>query len=462
MNSPSPDLDHLEDLAARGELSSNIVGFCRFLRGRGAGVGPAEEADALRALDRSGVADPARFRAALRVCLAKSTGEQAIFDDEFDRYWNVWDRAAELGQPPPDERREPERGNDGDAQAPPRASAQGPAIVEWLQRGAQAGDEEETAGYSPVEVLTKRDFRGFGIEELSDLERSVKLIARILAKRFRRRYCYSRSGGKLDLRRTLRRNLRRGGEMMEISYRRRRRQRLKLVLLCDVSRSMDLYSRFFVQFIYAFQAACRRIETFAFSTSLRRITEALSEDDFEVVLDRLARDVPQWSGGTRIGACLDTFLKSRGDAVLDRRTVVLILSDGWDTGDIELLTASMRDIRRRAQCVIWLNPLVGYEGYSPDTAGMEAALPYVDLFASAHNIASLRQLAESLGQLRGRSHGWRGRRNRVAAKQDKGEWSVESRDGDTMSGEDIPTSARNLAALAQELQEKRASRTNSE
>ena len=452
-------LDHLEDLAVRGELSSNVVGFCRLLRSRGTGVGPAEEADALFALDRIEVADPARFRAALRVCLAKSAGEQAIFDDEFDRYWNVWDRAAELGQPPPDERPEPQRGNDGDAQTQPQSSA----ILKWLERGAQADGEEEAAAYSPVEVLTKRDFRGFGSAELDDLRRVVTVIARILAKRFRRRYRYSRTRGKLDLRRTLRRNLRRGGEMMEISYRRRRRQRLRLVLLCDVSRSMDLYSRFLVQFIYAFQGACQRIETFAFSTSLRRITEALDEEDFEVVLDRLARDVPQWSGGTRIGACLDSFLKSHGDAVLDRRTVVLILSDGWDTGDIELLSGSMRDIGRRAQCVIWLNPLVGYEGYRPDTAGMKAALPYVDLFASAHNIASLRELAERLSRLRGRSDGWRcGRRGRVASQHDEGKSSDQSRDLDAMSGARAPTSARNLAILAQELQEKRASRTNSE
>ena len=161
---------------------------------------------------------------------------------------------------------------------------------------------------------------------------------------------------------------------------------------------MDLYSRFLIQFIYAFQSAYRRIETFAFSTSLHRITQLLKEDDLAPVLEALSRAVPNWSGGTKIGASLSAFLDQHGGLV-DRHTAVLIMSDGWDTGEIELLQASMDEIQRRARCLIWLNPLMGSPTYEPSCRGMLAALPFVDILASAHNLDSLRQLVRHLGKI---------------------------------------------------------------
>ena len=386
------------DLALRGELSSNVVGFCRLLRREGSGVGSAEAAEALLALETVDLGEESQFCAAMRACLAKSQREQEIFDARFNAYWKVWNRA---GEPLGGDDDAPEGDENRDMRRVPNQQPALKALTAWL-KGEKNTEEEETAGYSPFEVLAQRDFAGFRADELDEIGRLVILIARHLAKRFNRRYRDSARRGRLDVRRTLRRNLRRGGELIDLTFRRRRRRKLKLVLLCDVSRSMDLYSSFLIQFVYAFQLAYRRVETFAFSTSLRRISDALDSENLDEVLVALSREVPQWSGGTRIGVSLQSFLDEYGDLLLDNQTAVIVLSDGWDTGDTEILRDAMRDIHRRSLAVLWLNPLLGSEDYRPDTRGMRAALPHVDVFAPAHNAASLKELATIIGRLQTR------------------------------------------------------------
>ena len=199
--------------------------------------------------------------------------------------------------------------------------------------------------------------------------------------------------GRVDLRRTLRANLSRG-DFIELKYRRRKLRKARLVLLCDVSGSMDLYSRFLLQFLFALQRAFERVETFTFSVRLTRVTEHLRARSYRDVLRKLA-EVRDWSGGTRIGDSLAEFNRQWGSLV-DRRTIVILLSDGWDTGDPELLASELLRIKRRAGRVIWLNPLLGNPSYEPLTRGMAAALPLVDDFAAAHNLAALRNLAGKL------------------------------------------------------------------
>jgi len=219
------------------------------------------------------------------------------------------------------------------------------------------------------------------------------LIARRLARRISRRRRPVRRRGRVDLRRTLRANLMRA-DLIELRFRARKRKKTKLVLLCDVSGSMDLYSRFLVQFLFAVQRVFRRVETFTFSTRLTRISEHLKSRSYRQVLRRLA-EVRDWSGGTRIGDSLAEFNREWG-RIVDKRTIVIVLSDGWDTGDPDVLAAELLRIKRRAGRVIWLNPLLGNPSYEPLTRGMAAALPLVDHFASAHNLASLRELANKL------------------------------------------------------------------
>lgn len=370
------------------ELSANILAFCRFLRRKGFALGPAEEADALRALEAlTPFGNPEAFRLTLRAALTRSRSQQLAFDELYAQYFRELDKALNS------KRKEgaPEK-KAGKKQ--PQPSLQ--ALKSWLHGNRQQEDTTELATYSAGETLTRKDFSAFTEDELGEVVRVIHLIARSLALRFSRRKAKSKTPAGLDLRRTLRLNLRRGGEILDLAFRKPQRHRQQIVLLCDVSKSMDLYSRFLVQFIFAFQNAYRRIETFVFSTSLHRVTRQLKQRDYHSALEDLADAVPGWSGGTRIGESLHTFVEQYAGKLLNRQTIVIILSDGWDTGDARLLADSMRKIHGKAAKVIWLNPLAGSPDYRAEVKGMQAALPFIDVFASAHNVESLRQIVKYL------------------------------------------------------------------
>ncbi len=371
-------------------LAANVVGFCRLLRARGLAVGPQEAADALRALVSVDVGDRREVYLALRAVLASGPDAQQLFDEAFWQYWG----------PRPEPDLLPAPAQEGTLALDAR-QALDRVLLEW-QDATEAQDDgegERLPAYSPVEALTRKDFSTFTPDELNEMARIVVAIARRVATRLSRRTRRSARGHLVDLRRTMRHSLRRGGEILEILRRERKVQKSRIVLLCDVSGSMDLYSRFLIQFVYALQHATGRVETFVFSTSLSRITGQLAHEDLRAALDAVARQVPDWSGGTKIGRSLRDFLDHYG-ALLDRRTVVIIISDGWDTGDVDVLEAAMDELHRRAAKVIWLNPLLASPGYEPICQGMRVALPYVDVFAPAHNLESLRRLERYLGTRR--------------------------------------------------------------
>jgi len=391
---PEPYL--YEDFALRRAMSSNLVGFCRHLRNQGLLSGLGEQMDALRALDQIPLREEEPFRMALRTSLAKSSREQEIFDEHFRKFWYVWESSEEFYRKPPGEEEE-ERAKIRVIDERQQKSTY-LSINDWMNQESESEEVKEAAGYSPFEVDTERDFSQFGNEELQDVITLINEIGKRLATRFSRRMRHSKRHGPMDLRRTMHQSLRRGGDLLDLMHRRRRRQRLKLVLICDVSKSMDLYSRFLIQFIYAFQTVYRRIETFVFSTSLHRITDQLKEQSMDEAVARLSENVPDWSGGTKIGASLKQFVDDFSLKVVDPATVVLVISDGWDTGEVELLSESMAHLNRSSRSLIWLNPLKGSPDYEPTTRGMQAALPHLDLFASAHNLNSLRNLIRELMQ----------------------------------------------------------------
>ncbi len=266
-------------------------------------------------------------------------------------------------------------------------------FAEWTDFGEGEGEPIGLPGLSDIEALMGKDFSAFAAEELEEVARLAAQLARRLATRRSRRLTPSRRHGRVDLRRTMRGSLTRG-EPVELARRQRKILKTKLVVLCDVSGSMDLYSRLLVQFLYALQNQLGRMETFVFSTRLHRITEELRGQSYDRALARLG-DVRDWSGGTKIGESLRTF-NQEWRRLLDRDTVVLVLSDGWDTGDPAILSEALVQIRRRAAKVIWLNPLLGSPDYQPLTQGMVAALPHLDAFLPAHNLESLRALARHL------------------------------------------------------------------
>ena len=219
-----------------------------------------------------------------------------------------------------------------------------------------------------------------------------------MSLRLSRRLKSMRKHGRVDLRRTIRRNISRGGDLIDLSYKARKLQQDRLVVLLDISGSMNLYSLFFLRFAYALQRHFKRVDTFLFSTQLTEITPALRGRRLDQAMQSLAQQAAGWSGGTKIGESLKEFILYHGGRVLSRDTVFIVLSDGWDTGRPEMLAEQLHAIRRRVRTVIWLNPLLGMREYQPVTQGMKAALPYIDVFAPAHNLESLLELEKHISR----------------------------------------------------------------
>ena len=371
----------------RRDLVTATVRFCRLLRARGLGVTPAESLDAARALEVVDLGDRAEVHRALRTVLASRPEEFATFDAAFDSFWGGLASPSVVGGPA--------RAAEG---APieahfPKAKDAALDFAEWTDFAEGEGEPVGLPGVSDLEAMLAKDFSAFQAAELEEIERLARELARRLATRKSRRLKPSTRRGRVDLRRTMRVSLTRG-EPVELARRERKILKTKLVLLCDVSGSMDLYSRLLLQFLYALQNQLGRMETFVFSTRLHRITDELRGAAYGAALARLG-SVTDWSGGTKIGESLRTFCQE-WRRLLDRDTVAIVLSDGWDTGDPAVLGEAMRAIHRRAGKVVWLNPLLGSPDYQPLTQGMTAALPHVDVFLPAHNLESLRALARHL------------------------------------------------------------------
>jgi uncharacterized protein with von Willebrand factor type A (vWA) domain len=376
-------------MAAR-RLAVAIVRFAAMLRRAGLPVTVLQVTDALRALEHLDLADRDEVKRGLAAVLVGRPEEQPVFERCFEAFWRP-EAGTDEGLP----------GlaagvDDGGAGGLERAGAgrETLALEGWEEDAAgDDGEPLDVPAASDRETLITKDFSTFSPDQLDEVYRLTVQIARRLARRISRRRRPVRRRGRVDLRRTLRANLTRG-DLIELRYRERRRRKVRLVLLCDVSGSMDLYSRFLLQFLFALQNVFGRVETFAFSTRLTRITDHLRGRSYRHVLQRL-REVGDWSGGTRIGDSLAEFVR-RWSALVDRRTIVIVLSDGWDTGEPDVLAGALARIKRRAARVIWLNPLLGNPSYEPLTRGMAAALPLVDHFAAAHNLAALRRLAGRL------------------------------------------------------------------
>ncbi|CAN5557137.1 VWA domain-containing protein [soil metagenome] len=371
-------------ISRQTSLSKNIVQFCRFLRHKSFSLSVEEETSALEAMQFIDYSKRNVFSLALKSVLCRSRNELREFDNLFNEYWKELERAI-------DSKIKTEA---KPVLNPGTKDASFKSLKTWLN-GNRNHETEETAAYSMGENLSQKDFSAVPADELDDLMRSIKAISRRFSAHLNRRYKKSSTEKLPDLRRTLRNNMRHGGELLKIAHRKPKPNRTKLVLLCDVSKSMDLYASFLLQFMYAFQQVFSRIETFAFSTSLEHITSILKQNDFTATLQLLSSRNSGWSGGTRIGISLNSFA-SKYSRVLDKRTIVVIFSDGWDTGEIPLLQQSMELIHNRAKKVIWLNPLAGYSSYRPVVAGMQAAIPFVDVFAPVHNLDSLRKLGKWL------------------------------------------------------------------
>jgi len=374
------------------ELSGNLVLLCRFLRKKGFPLSTTEEADALAAITHLPINKEKYFKQALKAILSKNQYQYDKFNGYYDEFWLQLSKASDSKVQDKLEKK------DKNTKAQ-QQEARFDALKNWLNL-SPSEEEKEISTFSDLEVLTKKNFTDLSQDEMKLMMRLLKRLAKKMAHQKSRLRRISKKRKKLDLKRTIRLNMRKGGDIQQLVYSQPKDKKLKLVLLCDVSKSMDLYSRFFVHLIYAFQNAYDKIETFVFSTALHRVSTILDNHEFDKAFDTISDRVPHWSGGTTIGSCLQDFVADFGYGMLDKKTIVLILSDGWDTGAPEIIKNAMRGIYKKSRKVIWLNPLAGNPDFSPEAIGMKTALPYIDVMASAHNLESLKYALLQIQQRR--------------------------------------------------------------
>jgi uncharacterized protein len=384
--------------------AAQIVAFSGLLRDNGFRVGLAESRDALAALASPLGRRPARLRAALRALLCATHEDWRRFDALFDAFWLgagvrrvqllLGPGALEQTQPKPPHRKPLPGGLEAET---PSASNQAGAQDD--ERGAPVrGDRRDAA--SAAHALASRDIRHIlDPQEAAMLHALAESLARRMRARLVRRWRARRGGPRLDMRRTIHRSVAQGGAPIELVWKRRKDRPLRLVLLLDASGSMELYTTFFVRFLHAVLGAFRAAEAFVFHTRLAHVSSALRERNVERAVDRLTLLARGVGGGTRIGDCLAEFNHWHAARVIGSRTVVVIVSDGYDTGEPQTLAREMQRLARRCRRIVWLNPLLGWRDYEPTARGMQAALPHVDLFAPAHNLESLAALEPWLARI---------------------------------------------------------------
>jgi uncharacterized protein with von Willebrand factor type A (vWA) domain len=380
-----------------GELAGNLILFGRVLRGLGLDAGPGRMIGLASALEHVSVGSKRDFYYAARAIVARRREDLALFDRAFEAFWRKPAGAgtsldlAALG-----EKRRLRR---------PAFEREAPAgEFDTRGRGPQDGAGARpvfraTSTWSAREALRHKDFAELSAEELEEVQEAIRAQAWEAAERATRRRRPG-DGADLDLRRTLRRSLRHGGEILAFARRERRRRPRPLVVLCDISGSMERYTRLLLLFLYSLARGLdRRVEVFLFGTRLTRVTRAISGKDPDAALTEVARAVSDWSGGTRIGAALSEFNLRWARRVLGGGAIVLFISDGWDRGEPELLAREVARLQRSCHRLLWLNPLLGAPDYEPLARGMRAALPHVDDFLPVHDLASLEALGRRLEEI---------------------------------------------------------------
>ena len=371
------------------DMAGTIVEFCRFAREKGLSPGVQETLGALEAAAALGVQNSDEVKFGLRSVLCASKDDWDLFEECFEAF-------ARGSAPKPGSNR-----NRASRKQPTTHVRESDSIslmstgsgedVSSEKDGAQA-----VAGASSRDRLTQADFSTLSHSDVATMEQISLRLFKKMSRRLARRRRIATSRGQVDLRRTIHRNISRGGEPMNLRYRERKPRPHRLVTLLDISGSMSSYSVFLVKFLYALQKHFRRVDTFLFSTGLVEITSLFRTQRLQEALQALSQQPAGWSGGTNIGGSLREFNQIHRRKLRSSDTLFVILSDGWDTGDPGVLAEELYAVRKRVRRLIWLNPLLGLKDYEPIASGMSAALPHVDVFAPAHNLDSLLALEKHL------------------------------------------------------------------
>jgi uncharacterized protein len=366
-------------------LTESIVAFAQFLRSHGLNAGLQETQDALQAADANLFTSRLHFKYALKTIFCNSPEERMVFEKLFLLFWDT---------NPIDMR---ENKNKTSVQGSVNKKANASLVMLGFGKAEEETEEaKQVSGANETERLKRTDLAKLTEMEADKLEEIAKKLCRQMAIRLRRRMKDSRGQGQINLRRTIRHSIAYGGEPLDLLRKSRTPKKQRLIVLLDVSGSMDKYSFFLLRFICALRENFRQLEAFVFSTSLKRISKSLQFNRLDFVLNAVSDMADNWSGGTRIGECLRNFNEQYGKRMLNGSPVVLILSDGLDTGDTDMLSKELQYIQRRAKKIIWLNPLKGMKGYEPTAKGMSAAMPSIHDFRAAHNLDSLLELENIL------------------------------------------------------------------
>jgi uncharacterized protein with von Willebrand factor type A (vWA) domain len=401
----------------RGErLLYRLTEFSRLLWESGLPVGPRQVLEVAETLNHIDLTNREDFYYTLKCSLLTRHEHEVLFNQLFSYFWFTRDRRQQNGNEPnvkgeerqvrlpPSERKRLAEHMNSEAHKDTRREMQ------QAQRGRkaskdQAGDQDDDQGepqgaaFSAIEQLRTKDFENFTWEEVQEAKRLMSEMRWDLGQRPTRRKRPVRSGSYPDLRRIVRRNMKYGGELMELTWREIKYKPRPLVIICDISGSMSLYSRLLLHFIHTISNGLRNVEAFVFGTRLTRITRQLRKRDVDDAVRDVSQLVQDWSGGTRIGDSIHLFNHQWAKRVLGRGAVVLLISDGWDRGDAHVLRAEMDRLQHSSHRLIWLNPLLGSPDYRPLTQGMKTALQYIDDFLPAHNLDSLIDLGNSLSNV---------------------------------------------------------------
>ncbi len=372
---------------ATNSISESIVAFAQFSRAHGLNVGIGETIAAFEGLDQLPLENELQLKFLLKPLFCNSPEDRMLFEGLYKLFWDS--NPIDLN------------GKNQTKIAGAKKKKKSSSLV-MLGLGNNEGAKEEAkeiSGANEAESLRKTDFSKLSDIESKQLEEIAEKLFKEMALRLRRRMKESRHIGKLNLRRTIRRSINTGGEPINLFFKAQKPKRQRLILMLDVSGSMDKYSLFLLRFVFELRNYFRQLEAFIFSTSLIRISEAVAYGQMDATVEALGIQVNNWSSGTKIGECLKDFNEKYGKRILNGSPTFIILSDGLDTGEPEVLAKEMKTIQGKVRKLVWLNPLIAMSGYEPIQRGMKAALPSIDDFRTAHNLDSLLALEKILNDV---------------------------------------------------------------
>ena len=428
MNDAAPPERGLPDAEGPGggKLVDNIMYFGRALRAAGLPVGPGKVIDAIKAVEVGGITNRRDFYWTLHAVFVNRRDQRTVFDQAFHVFWRnprILERMLQVILPefradvPDDKQREEINRRVAEALQPPKT----PREDEGREPDEENIEFDASMTWSDRELLRAMDFEKMSAEEVARATLAVRTMRLPIMEVPTRRFRPAEFGNRVDLRRTLQATLRSGGDEIPLQHKKRRMRHPPLVALCDISGSMSRYSRMLLHFMHAVTSDRDRVHTFLFGTRLTNVTRYLRSRDVDEALAKVGANVDDWSGGTRIGHCLHEFNRFWGRRVLTQGAVVLLITDGLDREVGAGLAEEMERLHKSCRRLIWLNPLLRFDGFAPKSLGVRAILPHVDDFRTVHSLDSLEQLADAIGRpaLRRREgmEGWLAALRRVEDEQ---------------------------------------------